>query len=264
MDQALKYPLVSINIATYNRAKYITEAINSVLNQSFQNWELIIVDDGSTDETEKIINPYLADLRIRYFKNETNKNISYTRNRALTESKGKFIAILDSDDKWLDPDKLAKQISFLDKYPDHNLVGSGIVIIDDEGKKIKEEKKLLTAEEIKQGILFRNPITHSSVLYLREVVLSLGSYDLDLNGIEDYDLWLRLGQVGKLANLSDCSTGYRKHNSNISLTNRLKLMAINIDLVKKYQASYPGYRLALFRRKVRYTIFKLLNFLTRN
>ena len=264
MDQNLTLPLVSVNIATYNRGKYITEAIDSVLSQSFKNWELIIVDDGSTDGTENIVSPYLNDPRIKYFKNESNRNISYTRNRALLESKGRFIAILDSDDKWPDPDKLTKQVYFLDKHPDYGLIGTALIVINSQGEKLNEEKKPSTDERIKQQILFKNPITHSSVLYIRELVISLGSYDLNLNGIEDYDLWLRLGQVSKLSNLSDYSTAYRKHDNNISLTNRLKLMAINIDLVKKYQTNYPHYHLALFRRKIRYLIFKLLNSLTKN
>lgn len=105
--------LVSIVMPSYNTAKYITETVESVLRQTYPFWELIIVDDCSTDETDKLVKPYLADARVRYLKNNHNSGAAVSRNHALREAKGKWIAFLDSDDIWL-PEKLEKQIEFID------------------------------------------------------------------------------------------------------------------------------------------------------
>jgi len=256
--------VISVNIATYNRSLYIKEAIDSVLAQSYKNWELIIVDDGSTDNTNVVIAPYLKDPRIKYFKNETNKNISFTRNRALSLSQGEFIAILDSDDVWNDIDKLAKQITFLQKNPSYSLIGTNAVAIDPAGKPLRDLNVPLSDSEIKRVILSKNVIFHSSVMYRKDTVVDLGAYNLALNGIEDYDLWLRLGAVSRLANLSDRSLLYRIHGGNISLTDRLHLMRINVELVKQSRKSYPHFFRAIIRRQIRLWIYQLISFLKRN
>ena len=104
--------LVSIIMPSYNTAPYISETIQSVLNQTYQNWELIVVDDCSTDNTDQVV-AYIKDERIKYFKNEKNSGAAISRNRALRESKGRWIAFLDSDDLWM-PEKLEKQIAFME------------------------------------------------------------------------------------------------------------------------------------------------------
>ena len=110
--------LVSIIMPSYNTSDFISETIKSVLNQSYANWELLIVDDCSTDNTDEIVRPFLLDKRIRYLKNENNSGAAVSRNRALREAKGKWIAFLDSDDLWM-PDKLSKQIRFMEKNSYH-------------------------------------------------------------------------------------------------------------------------------------------------
>lgn len=106
--------LVSIIMPSWNTGKYIAESLESVINQSYENWELIIVDDCSTDNTDKVVQHYLEDSRIKYLKNNQNSGAALTRNRALREAKGEWIAFLDSDDLWK-PDKLQKQIDFMNK-----------------------------------------------------------------------------------------------------------------------------------------------------
>lgn len=106
--------LVSIIMPSYNTASFIAESIQSVLAQSYKDWELIIVDDCSPDNTDDVVRPYLSDERIKYLKNEKNSGAAVSRNRALREAKGKWIAFLDSDDLWM-PDKLSKQIRFMEK-----------------------------------------------------------------------------------------------------------------------------------------------------
>ena len=106
--------LVSIIMPSYNTADYISESIKSVQAQVYSNWELIIVDDCSTDNTDDVVKPFLVDSRIRYLKNERNSGAAVSRNRALREARGRWIAFLDSDDLWV-PEKLEKQISFMEK-----------------------------------------------------------------------------------------------------------------------------------------------------
>lgn len=106
--------LVSIIMPSWNTANFIAESIQSVLNQTYKNWELIIVDDCSTDNTDEIIKPFLADKRVKYFKNEKNSGAALTRNRAMRDAQGEWIAFLDSDDLWT-PDKLMTQIKLMKK-----------------------------------------------------------------------------------------------------------------------------------------------------
>ena len=110
--------LVSIIMPSYNTAAFIAESIQSVLQQSFPNWELLIVDDCSTDDTDRVVEPFLSDARIHYFKNKTNSGAAVSRNRALCQAKGRWIAFLDSDDLWM-PDKLEKQIGFMKRHDYH-------------------------------------------------------------------------------------------------------------------------------------------------
>lgn len=264
MAENITNPKISINIATYNRADFIREAIESVLAQTFTDWELVIVDDGSTDKTAEIIAPFLSDPRLHYFKNETNRQISFTRNRARANSRGKYLAILDSDDAWSDHDKLAKQYAFLTTHPACLAVGTQATAVNPAGQLLKKISVPCSDWAIRQVILAKNPLIHSSVLYRREVVTEAGGYNLELNGIEDYDLWLRLGARGELANLPDDCVHYRVHPGNISLTDRARLMQTNITLVKARRSDYPHYRRAVLRRHLRYGAYRLLKLFSGN
>lgn len=260
MDQITEKlkPKVSINMATYNRGQYLPMALDSILAQDFTDWELIIVDDASTDNTHAVLLPYLRDSRIKYFKNEKNSGICVTRNKALENSTGEYIAILDSDDIWLAKDKLSQQVDFLDFNYEYALIGTGVVVIDEKGKEIKRYLNSEGHLAIKNQLLAKNSFAHSSVMYRREAVISIGSYPLNLNGIEDYDLWLRLGSKYKLHNLPRYDLGYRRHPGNISLTDRARLMETNLVLIKKYRQLYPNFYWAWVRRASRLYIIKVL------
>jgi glycosyltransferase involved in cell wall biosynthesis len=261
MDQDLEQPLVSINIATYNRGNFIVEAIESVLTQTFTDWELIIVDDASTDGTKAVIAPFLKDPRIKYFRNDVNLNISLTRNRGLEESRGEFIAILDSDDLWSDKQKLAEQVDFLKTHPDHALVGTGVIKIDIKGNEITRFQNPLTDHKIRSTILAKNPFAQSSLLYRRKAALDAGGYNPSINGIEDYDLWLKIGLKWRFANLPGYFLKYRVHGSNISLTDRQRLMKINLDLIQTNRNNYPNYASAFLRRWLRFWVYKITRIL---
>ena len=126
--------LVSIIMPSWNTAEFIAESVQCVIDQTYQNWELLIVDDCSTDNTDEVVAPFLADKRVKYFHNEKNSGAALTRNKAMREAQGEWIAFLDSDDLWT-PDKLEKQVSFMKKH--------GYVLSYTEYEKIDEEGKPL-------------------------------------------------------------------------------------------------------------------------
>src|SRR3989339_2231957 len=147
-------PKISINMVTYNRAHYIAEAIVSVLAQSFHQWEMIIIDDGSIDNTERIVKDFMdKDDRIKYFKNEKNLGVVKSRNLALEKSVGKYIAVLDSDDVWCDIEKLRRQFDKLEDV--FVLVGSNVFTIDENSNLIKKVKRPLSDKSIRKSILYK-------------------------------------------------------------------------------------------------------------
>ncbi len=243
-------PKISIQMCTYNRAHFIKQAIDSVLFQTFQDWELIIVDDCSTDNTEEIISSY-TDSRIRYIKNSENLGITKNRNKGLSLSTGEYVAVLDSDDYWIDTNKLSLQNEFLDLHKDHTLIGSNMIIVDEQGHTIKKVKYPSSNFIIKNLLLMKNLFCHSSVLYRKEDILNLGGYDVGLAIWEDYDLWLKIGLKYKFANLHQYTTAYRKHNSQ---SNAMKIKVgkdTQALIIEKYKKSYNGYILAKTIDKLR-------------
>lgn len=207
-------PLVSVNIVTHNRAHYLGAAIKSVLAQSYDNWELIIIDDASTDSTSELMKEFLVDERIRYFLVEKQASVAAVRNLALAKSSGDYIAVLDSDDLWIDSDKLKKQVDFLEKNLNYSLLGGGAQIIDADDRLIEIIKKPLADEEIRKVFLEKNPFFHSSILTRLELVKNLGGYDEQFVYGDDMDLCLMLGRDHKVGNLDDILISYRRHDDN--------------------------------------------------
>ena len=238
-------------MCTYNRAHYIKQAIDSVLSQTFQDWELLILDDCSTDNTHEIISPFLSDARIKYIKNEQNLGITKNRNRALSLSSGQYVAVLDSDDYWIDNSKLEKQDYFLDTNKEHALVGTGMIIVDGQGQILKKSISRSSNTLLKYSLLLKNFFCHSSVLYRRKEIIDLGSYDESLPIWEDYDLWLKIGLKYKIANLNLYGTAYRKHDAQ-SNTEKIKIgKDTQAFIIEKYKDSYHGYILAKIIDKLR-------------
>lgn len=255
-----KVPCVSVCMVTYNRVDFLPLAIESVLRQEFSDWEMIIVDDASTDNTKEVVQRYVSkDARIRYYRNDTHKKISDSRNYSLKQSYGEYVAILDSDDVWHDPQKLKKQVTFFQKHPDYVLIGTGVIVIDAYGIEKRRYKNLLLDKDIRANIYACNPFAHSSVMYRRKDVLGIGGYDTTLETAEDYDLFLRLGTVGKFANLNDYLIQYRVHGSNITVTDRFQTMILNVVLVRKYKGIYTGYCRAMIRRLGRLAVYMVLS-----
>ena len=159
---------ISIIVITRNRANFISRAIQSVLDQSFSDWELIIIDDSSTDNTEEIVQSFvIKDSRIKYNKNSTLLGISANRNKGLFLTTGKYMAVLDSDDYWLDKDKLQKQYNFLENNPDFILIGSNVRIIDEKENFIKKTVWATEDSDIRKKILIKNFFKFTNRYFLK-------------------------------------------------------------------------------------------------
>ena len=210
----------------FNGAKYIKEAIQSVLNQTFIDFELIIVNDGSTDESAEIVCSF-SDKRIRFFENETNKGIVFTRNFAIEKSCGKYIAIFDCDDIML-PEKLQKQVDFLEQNSNFAMVGSSIEMIDERSVSIGKHIYNIPVELLKTRLFFDNYFAQSSMLIRRDV-LKKYFYDENFLQAEDYFLWSQIAQNHKIANLEEILIKYRVHNQSISNTKQEQMK----EFVKK-------------------------------
>lgn len=205
-------PKVTVFMPVYNGAKYLRPAIDSILDQTYKNFELLIIDDGSTDASAEIVASY-PDKRIRLIRNEKNLGLVASRNRGLAESRGEYIAVLDCDDV-ARPTRLEKQAAFLDAHADYGLIGGWAEQIDASGKPngVVWENSL-PPELIPSAMLFGNHFTHSTVM-IRKSALPAEGYRLPL--AEDYDLWIRMAKNWQLWNLPEILVGYRSHDEGIS------------------------------------------------
>ena len=255
-------PVITIIIPTYNRANLIGQAIDSVLSQTYTNWELIIVDDASTDATEKIVAEYIEQdgrgtgtaihsSRIRYLKNPTNLGISKTRNRGLREARGEYIAMLDSDDVWIDPEKLIRQIDAFAKNDKLGIVGTWVTFIDELGAHIRTISFAETDAEIRRSFLYYNPITQSSVLFLKKAALDAGGYDEKMTTMEDHDLWLNIGTKYEVETLPIYATGYRLHAGSITKSRRAQVAADQMSVFRHWKNSYPGTTIGIIKSYLR-------------
>lgn len=241
-------PNVTILVLTYNRAAYIKAAIDSVLAQTYQNFSLVIIDDGSTDDTREMISKY-TDHRITYIRHDNNAGLHTRRVESLTHIKGDYAAILDSDDIWTDSTKLATQVAYMEENADCALVGTFITLLSPAGKIIGKDTFATEDADIRGKILIRNQFAHSSVLMrtnsLRRVV---GYRDTGL--AEDLDLFLQLGVVGSFSNIPQYMTGYRIHNE--SFNSQKKVMAQSVlTIIRNYKNQYPNYLLAISKAYLR-------------
>ena len=240
-------PLVSVILSTYNREKYIKRAIESALNQTYKNIELIIINDGSTDRTAEIISEFSKkDPRITILTNETNLGLAKSLNKGISQSRGKYIARLDDDDYWSEPRKLEKQVRFFEEHLDYILVGGGMIRVDEVGREIVRHLLPENNKDIKNSILLDNPFAHSTVVFNKEIWEMAGGFNESLGFSEDWDLWLRFGKLGKFYNFQEYFTCYLQGEQNISNLNVRRNLKLNIKLRKKYRHDYPNFWKAFF------------------
>lgn len=234
-------PLVTIILPAYNGARWIEKAIQSVLLQSYTDFESIIIDDCSKDNTSEIVTHIAAqDDRIRYIKNEQNLGVQRTRNVALAQSRGQYIAEIDQDDEWLDPDKLKKQIAFLENNQDYVLIGTGAIMVNEKGVEIARYLLPETDAQIRKKILRANCFIHSSVVYRTKVVKDIGGYTVEKMS-EDHDLWLRLGRVGKFMNIQEYLVQYLFSPDGYNSQDKILRLKQNLLFAKEHRDFYPNY-----------------------
>ena len=211
--------LVSIIMPSYNTASFIAESIQSVLSQSYKDWELIIVDDCSPDDTDLVVKPYLSNERIKYLKNEKNSGAAVSRNRALREAKGKWIAFLDSDDLWM-PEKLEKQVRFMEKNGYH-FSYTKYAEIDTEGKKngvtVTGPKRIT-----KTGFFNYCWPGCLTVMYDAEAVGLIQIADIKKNN--DYAMWLKVCRKADCYLLAEELALYRRGRAGSVSSHSIKTM----------------------------------------
>ncbi len=253
--------LVSIILPVHNGEKHLEQAIQSVLSQTYQKWELIIVDDGSTDQTYSIAQRCSGkDNRIRSIKNNLNLGIQKALNRGILEAKGEYIARIDDDDVWAENTKLEKQINFLLTNPDYVLVGTGTIVVSEEGIELFRYLLPETDKKIRSKILTKNCFVHSSVVFKKDSAQIFGGYDEsnNLQHIEDYDLWIKLGTVGKLANLLFYGIQTTLRAGSISSKNKLEQFKKSLNLIRLFKDKYPNYYFALLKTKIKISLYRII------
>ncbi len=261
--------MVSVIIATKNGERFIERAIRSVLRQEGVEFEIVVVDDASTDSTADVVRSIAQEdpstssgqgERVRYLYRGTNEGPGKARNFAVAHAYGKYIAVIDDDDEWPDANKLKDQVGFLDAHPDHVLVGAANVsVVDDDGKKLFEQLYPKSDADIRSGILARNYFTHSGVLYRKNIFDRLGGYR-DMRLAEDYDLWLRMGSIGKFANLDTFCINWTYRKGSASAKKKWKMNVVTLRLMWTYRKQYPHVVRALVRGIVRLAWYGVLGF----
>lgn len=223
--------LVSVIMPTYNHAEFIREAIESVLNQSYKNLELIIIDNYSEDNTQQIVGSFRDD-RIRYYKFANHGIIAASRNYGLKEAKGKYVAFIDSDDLWF-PDKLRKQVEVMEEDENYRMVFCPFKASHSNGHNL--DKIFGPVDSKMNGYIYDkliryNFIIASSVVLRKTVLEDVGYFDeaAELRCAEDYDLWLRIARRNKVAFLPEILGVYRMHFLNANVADQRLQKALNV------------------------------------
>ena len=199
---------LSVITATHNDGNYIQEAVASILNQAYGDFEYIIVDDASTDQTTEILRS-IKDERVTILRNERKAGPGAARNRALEVSRGEYVAIMDGDDI-SHPERFHIQLDYLNAHPDISYLGTGVKVVDKEtGSFIRNELKPLTDGAIRWMLLYKSPIIHSTNIGRRDMIIQSGCYDERLLRSQDVDLMRKIARIGKLANLPDILYTYK-------------------------------------------------------
>jgi glycosyltransferase involved in cell wall biosynthesis len=209
-------PPITVLLAVYNGQTYLREAIDSILNQTYRDFELLVIDDGSKDQTLPILREYeKRDPRVRLV-SRPNKGLTNTLNEGLELARGEFLARMDADDLCL-PTRFEKQIAYLREHPDCVLLGSRVLLMDPEGLPIREMCFEQSHEEIDSAHLNRGwPVVHPATMMRLSALRQIGGYRDEFNTLEDLDLFLRLAEVGKLANLPEVLLRYRQHFASVT------------------------------------------------
>jgi hypothetical protein len=203
-------PRVSVVMPVYNGERFLSEAVESILDQSFQEFEFIIIDDGSADSTASILDSYhKQDARVRVYRQE-NKGLVAALNYGCELARGKYIARMDADDIAIG-NRLMRQVEFMEKHPEVGVLGGAVEIIDTTGNSLKISGNPVADHELRRALLEYCAFWHPTVLMRKDILALTGGYRKAFFGAEDYELWLRIADHSQLANLDAVLLKYRLH-----------------------------------------------------
>jgi len=229
-------PRLSVVIAAYNAGLFISETIEAVFAQTFADFELIIIDDASTDDTLRKIQRF-TDPRLRVIRNAVNLGVARTRNVGLQAARGEYLAANDHDDVSL-PTRFAKQIAFLDRHPDVLALGTGIFTLRD-GRRSPDRSPATCHHVIRWQLMTHSPICHSTLCVRLAQFRSAGlSYDPTCDFGDDFDLYHRMAASGRLANLAERLVVYRLHGNNASVLRESEMSARGAAMLARAHARY--------------------------
>jgi glycosyltransferase involved in cell wall biosynthesis len=248
-------PLVSVVIPTYNCAPYLPRAVESALGQTFAPVEVIVVDDGSTDDTAQVLAPYEG--RIQYIR-QANRKLPGARNTGIRHARGELIAFLDADDWWL-PEKLERQVPLLLDNPDVGMVHSDFVFYDEPDGRYRPSNS--PGHELvgrcRPRLLLGNAINVCTAVVRRECFDRAGLFNEGLvGGLEDYDLWLRVARHYEFAYVPQVLAGYRRHGDNMS-RHRLRMDQAELAIAQRELKADPSLWEAAGKGRVRWKVFHL-------
>ena len=208
-------PRVSVLMAVYNGDRYLAEALDSLLAQTLTDFELVVVDDASTDGTAAILDDYAGrDGRLVVLRNDENRQLAASLNRGLTACRAPLVARADADDVYA-PERLERQVAFLDSHPDVGVLGSAFHTMDPDGRHRSTKSYATDHATIRARQLFMTSLLHPSVMFRADVVRSVGGYDETYWTAQDSDLWTRLRDRTQFANVPDVLVRYRTHRESI-------------------------------------------------
>ncbi len=234
----LNSPEVSVVMPVHNDEKYLSEAIQSILKQTYNNFEFIIIDDASTDNSFEIMKQF-DDPRIKILRNPKKLGIAKSLNKAIEIAKGKYIARMDADDISL-PHRIEKQLEFLTKY-NYSLIGSYFYKIDEDGNIIQLVKVFTSDKYLKQNLLKQNWFCHGSVMFKKESFWELGGYDIRYKYAQDYDLWLKFSENYKIGNVPEPLYCWRENINSISSRKKEEQMYFAIMAIQESKKRQPCY-----------------------
>ena len=232
-------PIVSVIMPVYNEESWLHQSIPSILNQTFEDFELIIINDASTDNSLEIIKHYIKqDSRIRLYNNSKNSELIETLNKGIALANGKYIARMDADDISL-PDRLNIQLSYLNNHPEIQLIGTGCEVIDEENQRLKTTNTgYLPYFLVKLCLIFDNVFTHGSIMCSSELLKENLYAPWAVDG-EDYELWVRLKEMCKMVRIPDILYKFRSHVNSIS-RDRMSLCKIAYKISCQQIEAYIG------------------------
>lgn len=225
-------PAISVLMSAYNSERYVREAVESILNQTFGDFELILIDDGSKDSSPQILTELAdRDARIRFI-SRLNKGLTKTLNEALSLARAPLIARMDADDVSM-PDRFEKQVEYLESHPECVCVGSRVELIDPLGSVFRTSDHKLMHEEIDAGLMkgVGWSIVHPVAMIRRDALEKVGGYREQFETSQDLDLFLRLAEVGRLANLPDVLLQYRQHFESVAFHKHEKQWKVKQTIV---------------------------------